>query len=56
MLRELQDFFYCLVYYSMIYIFPIAFVFFLVFTVALKERDTKLKIREITQNLFKKLF
>ena len=56
MLRELQSFLYYLVYYSMIYIFPLAFIFFLVFTIALKERDTKFKIREITQNLFKKLF
>ncbi len=40
----------------MIYVFPTAFIFFLVFTAALKEGDTKLKIREITQNLFKRLF
>jgi len=56
MLKELQHFFYYLVYYLMIYVFPMAFIFFLVFTVALKERDTKLKIWEITQNVFKKLF
>jgi len=47
---------YYFVYYSMIYIFPFAFFFLLVFTVALKERDTKLKIREIGVNLFKKFF
>ncbi len=56
MLRELLDCFYYLVYYSMIYVFPLAFIFLLVFTIGLKERDTKLKIREITQNLFKRLF
>lgn len=56
MLTELRYALYYLVYYSMIYIFPVAFVFFLVFTTALRERDTKLRIREITENLFKKLF
>ncbi len=56
MLKGLQDLFYYLVYYSMIYVFPIAFIFFLVFTLALKERDTKLKFREIAQNIFRKIF
>jgi hypothetical protein len=56
MLKELHAAFYYLVYYSMIYIFPVAFVFFLVFTVALKELDTKLRFREIMQSIFKKLF
>ncbi|MBA3334768.1 MAG: hypothetical protein H0T08_04075 [Acidobacteria bacterium] len=56
MLKGLQDLFYYLVYYSMIYVFPIAFIFFLVFTLALTERDTKLKFREIAQNIFRKIF
>ena len=56
MLEELHAAFYYLVYYSMIYIFPVAFIFFLVFTVALRERDTKLKFREIMQSIFKKYF
>ncbi|MDQ3040864.1 MAG: hypothetical protein M3R11_00610 [Acidobacteriota bacterium] len=54
MFKELQDAFYYLVYYSMIYIFPVAFIF-LVFTVALKERDRKLRVREIIQSIFRKL-
>jgi len=53
--KELQAAFYYLVYYSMIYIFPVAFIFFLVFTVALKERDRKLRVREIIQSIFRKL-
>ena len=56
MLRELKVFFYYLVYYAMLYGFPIVYIFLLVFTLALKERDSKLKIREITACLFKKLF
>ena len=55
-MRELQVFLYGLIYYSMVYVFPLAFIFFLVFTIGLRERDTKLKIREITKNLFKRLF
>jgi len=54
MFKELQAAFYYLVYYSMIYIFPVAFIF-LVFTVALKERDRKLRVREIIQSIFRKL-
>lgn len=54
--EQLQIFFYYLIYYAMIYGFPIVFVFLLVFTLGLKERDTKLKIREIAQNVFKRLF
>jgi len=56
MLKELQSAFDYLVYYSMIYIFPVAFIFFLIFTVGLRERDTKLKFREIIHGIFKKLF
>ena len=54
MFKELQAAFYYLVYYSMIYIFPVAFIF-LVFTVVLKERDRKLRVREIIQSIFRKL-
>jgi hypothetical protein len=32
------------------------FVFFLVYTIAMRDRDKKLKIREITKGLFKKIF
>lgn len=32
------------------------FIFFLVYTLALRERDTKLHLREIMQNLLRKLF
>jgi hypothetical protein len=41
---------------SMIYVFPFAFFFFLTCTVALRDRDTKLKIGEIAKCLVKKLF
>ena len=47
---------YFLIYFSMLYIFPFVFFFFLVFTVALRDRDTKLKIGEIGKNIFKKFF
>ncbi len=56
MFKELHTAFYYLVYYSMIYLFPIAFIFFLVFTVGLRERDTKLKFQEIIHGIFKKFF
>ena len=32
------------------------FIFFLVFTLVMKERDSNLRIKEIFKNLFKKLF
>jgi hypothetical protein len=56
MLREVWGFLYFLVYYLMLYIFPFAFFFLLVVTVALRDLDTKLNFREITRCLFKKLF
>jgi len=45
-----------LLYWFVIYCIPSIFIFFLVITLAMKERDTKLKIREITQNIFKLIF
>jgi hypothetical protein len=39
-----------------VYCFPTIFIFLLIVTVAMKERDTKLKFREIVNGLFKKLF
>jgi hypothetical protein len=35
--------------------FPV-FVFLLVFTLGLRERDSKLRFREIMQSVFKKMF
>jgi uncharacterized protein YpmS len=32
------------------------FIFFLVYTLALRERDTKLHLREIIQSLLRKIF
>jgi len=54
MIKDLISFFYYLVYYGMIYLFPFLFFFFLVYTVALRDRDTKLKIGEILKSFFKK--
>ena len=39
-----------------VYCFPTTFIFLLIITVAMKERDTKLKFREIMRGLFNKLF
>lgn len=32
------------------------FIFFLVYTLALRERDTKLRLREIMQGILRKIF
>ncbi len=45
-----------LVFCLMFYVVPFSFFFFLVITVGLRDRDTKLKIGEITKCLFKKFF
>ena len=47
---------YYLIYYAMIYLFPLAFVFFLVFTIGLREFEYKLNFRGIVKNIFMKLF
>jgi hypothetical protein len=52
LLDELLELFVLLV----VYCFPIVFIFLLVITVAMRDRDTKLKFREIATGLFKKLF
>jgi hypothetical protein len=39
-----------------VYCFPTIFIFLLIITVGMKERDTKLKFREIMQGLFKRIF
>jgi hypothetical protein len=39
-----------------VYCFPTVFIFLLIITVAMRDHDTKLKIREIMGSLFKKLF
>lgn len=46
---------YYLIYYAMIYLFPLAFIFFLVFTIGLREFEYKLNVREIVKNIFGKL-
>ena len=56
MLKDLTNFLYYLVYYSIIYVFPFAFFFFLVITVGMRDRDSKLKFREIMQGFFRKWF
>lgn len=37
---------YYLIYYLTIYLFPLAFIFFLVFTIGLREFEYKLHFRE----------
>jgi hypothetical protein len=51
-LDELLEFFVLLI----VYCFPIVFIFLLVITVAMRDRDTKLKLRESLNGLLKKLF
>jgi hypothetical protein len=46
---------YYLIYYAMIYLFPVAFIFFLVFTIGLREFEYKLNFRETVKNIFRKL-
>jgi len=46
---------YYLIYYAMLFLFPLAFVFFLVFTIGLREFEYKLKFREVVKNIFRKL-
>ena len=43
-------------YHLVTLVYPSIFIGLFVFTLALKERDTKLKLREIMQGVFKKLF
>lgn len=45
-----------LIFLVLFYGLPLAFFFFLVITVAMRDRDTKLKFREIMSCAFKKLF
>ena len=46
---------YYLIYYAMIYLFPLAFIFFLVFTVGPREFEYKLNFRETVKSVFRKL-
>lgn len=45
-----------LIFVLLFYGLPMLFVFLLVYTVGLRDRDTKLKIRENGVNILKKLF
>jgi hypothetical protein len=56
MIESLLNLFFYIGFLVMSFVFPPAFFFFLVFTVAMRDRDTKLKFREIMQCAFKKLF
>lgn len=56
MIEELIESLYYLIFLLIFYGFPLAFFFFLVITVAMRDRDTKLKFREIMQCAFKKMF
>ena len=47
---------YDIIFFLTVYCALPIFVFFLVTSLGLKELDSKLKCREITHNLFKKLF
>jgi len=52
LLKDLLSYFACFIVWCV----PIIYIFLLVYTLAMKERDSKLKIREIMQGFFKKLF
>jgi hypothetical protein len=45
-----------IVYYLTVLVCPSIFIGLFVFTLGMKERDTKLKLREIMQSVFKKMF
>lgn len=47
---------YYLIYHVTVCLFPIAFIFFLVFTVGLRDFEYKLNFRETVNNVFRKLF
>jgi hypothetical protein len=46
---------YYLVYDLMIYIFPLAFAFFLVAAIGLKEFDKKINLRQIVKSIFARI-